>query len=77
MAHSAKIAMTGPRESPKVVKSSAVRGDDGAKIQHRKSKSAENHMGSSVKPCWLLIEKRELANKHIKLALNSCLEHSS
>ncbi len=63
MAHRAKIAVTGPRVSPKVARG-AVTLKLGVMMKPRFD--AENLpkkclRGSSVKPCWLLIEKQELA----------------
>ena len=57
--------MIGPRVSPKVAKR-AVTLELGVIMESRYD--AENLpkirlKGSMVKPCWLLIEKQELANK--------------
>ena len=62
---SSQIAVIGPRVSPKVSKR-AVTPKLGVMMEPRFE--AENlpkiHLkGSMVKPCWLLIEKQELANK--------------
>ena len=65
MAHRAKIALIGPRVSSKVAKR-AVIPKLGVMMESRFD--AENLpkirlKESMVKPCWLLIEKQELASK--------------
>ena len=65
MAHCAKIAEIGPRVSPKVAKR-AVTPKLGVMMEPRfdvENLPKIRLKGSMVKPCWLLIEKQELANK--------------